>query len=226
MKKFSRKDLMFIFIGIFILLLRFDFFNSKNDVFLNPPTWLGVLFPLLSIQKYDISYISILATILCFFMIPAILSMLVYLLLSATSTKKVSLKKNPYKNAKNNDIFNKIYREKPAEPNVTKVLKNRMHSVVWIQVACFAGLFILLIIWGAVQGTIKLEEVGMGVFCVILVAPAYSIVLYLLRWIEYRLYMPIDKLIDAMYKKRIKSPLNDIKEREDRLSRIVGFDRT
>lgn len=145
-------------------------------------------------------------------MIPAIVSILVYLVLSSPLKKTYSLKNNPYKNIQNAKIFDKCQKMKFSEPDVVNVLKNRIHSVVWIQVFCFAILFIVLIVLGAIQNTIKPEEVGTGILCAILASPSYSIVLYLLRWFEYLLFIPLDKIFDAIYKARIKKPLSDICE--------------
>lgn len=209
-----------IFIGIFILLLKLEYFSFGTDIFINPPVWFGVLFPLLTIGKYSINYISIIATALCFIIVPAIISTLVYCVFSIPLKKNYTLKKNPYKNAKNNDIFDKCQKIKSSEPCVVKVLKNRIHSVVWIQVLFFAILFIVLVILGAIQNTIKPEEVGAGILCAIFVSPAYSIALYLLRWFEYRLFIPLDKIFNAVYKKRIKNPLSTICESSSYISYV------
>lgn len=194
------------------ILVDFLIFNAENDIFMNPSTWLGILSPFLSIEKYEISYISIIATLLCFILVPIILSVLIYFLFSISIKKTNSIKKNPYKNIKNDVIFENIYKMKPSEPDVIKVLKQRIHSVVWLEVACFAACFIVLMFYGVVQNTIKLNELGMGIFVIALVSPSSSISWYLLRWIEHLLFSPCYKLFNSIYKKRIKKPLGEVKE--------------
>lgn len=201
-----------IALGLFVLLLKLDDFGVIASFFNQPPTWLGVLFPLLTIGKFDISYISVIATITCIFAVPAVISTLLYFLLSICLFKRSSFRKNPFKNEKNNDIFEKCYKMGLQEGDAVRALKNRIHKVVWIQVLCFAALFSLLVIWGGIQGTIKPEEVGMGILCAVFVGPAYSIVLYVLRWLEYRLFIPMDKIFTAVYRKRVKKPLDTIKD--------------
>lgn len=195
-----------IFIGLSVLLFKF----AEIDIFNNPPAWLGVLFPLLTVGKYSTNYISVIATALCFIIVPAIISAMVYFVLSAPLKKRYNLKKNPYKNTQNKSIFDRCDKIKFSEPDLLKILKNRIHSVVWIQVAAFALILVLFVVLGAFEGEIKPEDIGTTAFCSVLAAPSYAVVLYLLRWFEYRLFIPLDKSFNAVYKARIKTPLDAI----------------
>ena len=198
-----------IFISLFMIIVKLCL---ESDYLNNPPSWLGILFPLLTIGKYPLNRISVPATILCFVLVPLVISALVYFLLAITFRKKYSINKNPYKNMRSADLLEKCYRFKLTEPNAVRALKNHIHRVVWIQVLCFAVLFTLLVIIGAIQKLITSDEVLTGIVSGVLAAPAYSIVLYVLRWFEYRLFIPMDRIFNATYKARIKKPINSIKE--------------
>lgn len=201
-----------IFLGIFVLLLKIEYFALNTGIIANPPIWLGVLCPLLTIGQYEATYISVLATAACFFLVPAVISTVIYLLFSIPLKKCSTIGKNPHRNAKANDILENTYRMKPAESGAAKILVNRKHAVVWIQVACFAALFLALVIYGTIQGKVLPDELAAAILCVALASPAYSLYLYLLRWIERLLFAPCYKLFDAIYSKRVKKPLNRIRE--------------
>ena len=167
---------------------------------------------LLTVGTYKLGVLSVVGTLLCFVLVPALGALLVYWLFSTPFFKRYPSKKNPYQNVRNSEMFEQCAAIKQKGAEAVGVLKHRIHKVVWIQVLCFAVLFVLLMISGLTQGTIKPEEFGTGLVTILLVSPAYSIVLYLLRWIERLLFVPLDRLFGALCRARMKKPLGEITE--------------
>ena len=203
-------------LGLVILLLKIDTFNSFNALILDPPIWFGVLFPLLTLGKYSFDALPVVAALLCYLIVPAAVSALLYLLFS-TPVGKMSIKKNPYKGLSLSVVQDKIYRFRPDDVGVVRFLKDRVHGLVWVQAACFSVIFLVMVIYAGVVEAMPAEEVGTGIFTSVMITIPTAIFLYMLRLLQKSLYTPMYKLFHAIYLKRVKKPLNDVKQCKSQL---------